>query len=340
MTAPDEPFSGGGGLLERARRLVADAEKWREQERSDLLYVPISKRMLAHITSPRRTQPVTLEVIPIEANRVELVCHEAFRFAGYHVLVESRHGPMLVNRNDIYVGGSFLKYGEFSHGETRLFEALVRPGMTVVNVGANIGAHAIRLAQICAPGVCYAFEPQRFAYQLLVANGALNSLDNLSTMRAAVGDAATERPLRVPVLDPRARQNFGGLELNASARDGEVVPVVEVDQLRLERLDLLMADVEGMEAAVLRGARETIERCLPMIYVEADRQAQRAELLALLTDFGYAAYWHAPPLFNRDNYKGETENIFENVVSLNWFCVPENRELDPSWQRVTTENLA
>lgn len=254
----------------------------------------------------------------------------------FNVLVESRHGPMLVNKNDIYVGGSFLTYGEFSHGETELFESLIKPGMVVVNVGANIGAHAVRLAQLCFPGACYAFEPQRSAWQLLVANAALHSLDNMSPMQCAVSDH--NGFVNVPLLDPRARQNFGGLELS-DEEPGQVVGCMTIDNLQLQRLNFLMADVEGMETAVLRGARETIERCLPIIYVEADRQPQQAGLLAVLEEFGYAAYWHMPPLYNPNNFFRCAENIFPNVVSINWLAVPEERDMHPSWVRVTLDQI-
>lgn len=318
-------------------RLEHDAERWREQERSAFRFVQISEAMLSQLSSAP-SEPVRIAVRPIEGNRVELVCQKAFRSAGFNALVDARHGPMLVNRHDIYVGGSFLAYGEFSHGETELFERLITPGMVVINAGANIGAHVVRQAQLCAPGLCYAFEPQRLAYQLLVANVALNSLSNVHAFRMAMSD--TPGILHVPCLDPHVRQNVGGLEMrHAEDAESEIVGAGRIDDLALPRCDFLMADVEGMEAAVLRGARETIARCLPILYVEADRQAQRPGLLAVLTEIGYAAYWHTPPLYRPDNYRAYSVDLFPNVVSLNWLCVPEERTIHESWVRVTESNL-
>ena len=55
-------------------------------------------------------------------------------------LTTCRHGPMLINRNDTVVGACLRKYGEFSPGEAGMFRQIVAPGMTVFEIGANIGA--------------------------------------------------------------------------------------------------------------------------------------------------------------------------------------------------------
>jgi hypothetical protein len=54
---------------------------------------------------------------------------------------------MMFHANDSYIGRSLDLYGEFSEGEIELFKQVVRPGMTVVDVGANIGAHTIYLSK-------------------------------------------------------------------------------------------------------------------------------------------------------------------------------------------------
>ena len=56
-------------------------------------------------------------------------------------LKDCRHGKMLFNVNDVYVGRSLQSYGEYSEGECEVFRQLIRPGMTVLELGANIGSH-------------------------------------------------------------------------------------------------------------------------------------------------------------------------------------------------------
>lgn len=254
----------------------------------------------------------------------------------FNTLVASRYGPMLVNRHDVYVGGSLLAYGEYSQGEVDLLTTLLKPGMVAVVAGAHCGAIAIPLAKHLAPGLLFAFEPQRTLCDTVIANAALNSLVNVRAMHAALG--AQRGTVAVPFLDPNASQNFGGLSLPEHPT-GEHVGVYALDDFQFQRLHLLMADVEGMEADVLRGAMQTIERCLPMLYIEADREAKRPEVLQLLTELGYAAYWHMPPLYNPNNFFRCAENIFPNVVSINWLAVPEERDMHPSWVRVTLDQI-
>lgn len=62
-------------------------------------------------------------------------------------LVESRHGWMLANLNDVYMGAAIATYGEANELELALLLALAEyPGM-VVEVGANMGIHTVPLAR-------------------------------------------------------------------------------------------------------------------------------------------------------------------------------------------------
>jgi FkbM family methyltransferase len=211
---------------------------------------------------------------------------------GFNELALCRSGLFLYNRNDAYVGTSLRKYGEFSAGEAAMFRQMVKPGMTVLEIGANIGAHTVDLSRLAWPGgVVHAFEPQRLMFQVLCANVALNSCRNVVTHQAAVG--ATGGTVLVPSLDPEARNNFGGLSL-PGAQQGETVPVVTVDGLGLPACHVIKLDVEGMETEALRGAAATIERFRPIMYVENDREARSAELIGLLQSYRYRLYWHLP----------------------------------------------
>src|SRR5690349_191029 len=93
--------------------------------------------------------------------------------------------------NDLYIGRSFDLYGEFSEGEVEVFRQLVRPGQTVLDVGANIGAHTVPLAKLVGrSGRVLAFEPQRTVYYALCGNVAQNNLDQVYCYHAAVAERA------------------------------------------------------------------------------------------------------------------------------------------------------
>lgn len=235
-------------------------------------------------------------------------------------------GWMLYHSNDWYLGGALYKYGEYSEGEVAMFRQLLSPGDVVVDAGANFGAHTVPMAQLVGfQGMVYAFEPQRLVYQGLTANIALNSLPNVITMHAGLGAAPAS--VHVPILDPTHRQSFGGVSITGQAA-GELVAVLTIDSLALAQCRLIKVDVEGMECEVLQGARETIARLKPVLYVENDRPEHSSRLIAQIQGMGYRLWWHFPPLYNANNFRGDPENIFGNIVSVNMLCLPREMAIN------------
>lgn len=244
---------------------------------------------------------------------------------GFNDIRQCRHGLLMFNRHDIYVGGSIGKYGEFSENEAILFRRIVRPGMQVIEVGANIGAHTVELSRLVgSEGSIHAFEPQRLMFQCLCANLALNQCGNVFAYQVGVGDRKGE--IYVPKVSYESSNNFGGLSLTSEKTDGEKVALERIDDLHLPGCDFLKIDVEGMECDVLEGARETIGKFRPIMYVENDRENHSKQLIELVMELGYRAWWHLPPLFSPENYFSEKENIFPGIVSINMLCLPQ--ELD------------
>lgn len=237
---------------------------------------------------------------------------------GHNEIRFCRHGVMMFNKNDRYVGRSLKVYGEFSPQEQLLLDALITPESIVYEVGANIGALTVPMAKKAK--AVYAYEPNRLNFQTLCANVALNQLTNVRAYPVAVG--RTHGEVCIPVYDPTLPGNFGALE--ARWDDGEVV-----EQIRLGLNEpqappsLIKIDVEGMELDVLQGAFALITRARPFLYVECDRDDKAEALIAYMQDvLGYRLYWHLPPLFDENNYERESANVFPGIVSKNVLGVP------------------
>ena len=231
----------------------------------------------------------------------------------------TRHGLMAYNINDLFVGRSLDCYGEYSRGETLLFAQLAAPGACVLDVGANIGALTLSLAQIVGPsGGVIAIEPQRAVYQLLCANLALNEIGNVRAIQAAAGGEAGRT--FVPVADHGKPGNFGGIEL--SNEGGEPVAVLTIDSLRLPACQFIKIDVEGHEQSVIAGAAATISRFRPVLYVENDRRHRSADLIRQIRSLDYVCYWHLPPLYHPDNFYRNPTNVFPGIVSIDMLCLP------------------
>jgi len=246
--------------------------------------------------------------------------------SGFNCLARTRHGPLVYNRHDTYIGKSLAELGEYSEDETELFRQCVRPGATVIDAGANIGAHTVPLARLAGEkGVVHAIEPQRILFQALCANVALSSLTNVRCHHAAVGEKAGS--IVVPAIDFDRPNNFGGMSLGGFS-EGERVPVITIDSLNLPRCEFLKIDVEGMELAAIRGAERTIGTLRPMLYLENDREKTSADLIEALLALGYKLFWHLPPYYSPNNYYGNRANPFGNLVSINMLGIHSSRPMD------------
>lgn len=248
---------------------------------------------------------------------------------------------MMYNVKDEYVGRSLDTYGEFSELEFGLFRQLLQPGMAALDVGANIGAHTVGMAKLVGDkGQIVAFEPQRILYQMMCGNLALNNITNVMCLMAAAGEKLGS--VTLPSIDYGKENNFGGVSLvDNSKASGETVPVLTIDSFEFPRCDFIKIDVEGMELEVLQGAAKTLARCKPFLYVENDRRHKSLPLITFLFEQGYRLYWHLPPLFNPDNFGGNAENIFGQLVSVNLLGIPKDLSVTMNdFVEVTPENAS
>jgi FkbM family methyltransferase len=233
---------------------------------------------------------------------------------------------MIYNRFDATVGRSLAELGEFAQSEVEVFQQCVRPGASVVDAGANIGAHTITLAHLVGhKGDVHALEPQRVLYQTLAGNVALSSLTQVHCHHAAVGER--EGTIFVPTFDFTKPNNFGALELG-KYEEGERVRLMTIDSLGLARCSFMKLDVSGMEAAAVRGARETLARCRPIVYVAADRPEKAPAVIEELFACGYKLYWHVPRYYDAGNYYGNEHNAFGSLAALNILGVHESVPTD------------
>jgi FkbM family methyltransferase len=250
-------------------------------------------------------------------------------------LVKGRHGWFLANRYDQYLGRALIRYGEYGEVEHAFLNSLLTSGDSIIEVGANIGSHTVGLAKTIGPsGSMIAIEAQPAIFRILCANLALNAVPNV--LPHACGCGNYRKTMVVPIIDYGMAKlhNFGEVSLDSSGV-GVPVPVVPLDDLieDISRLHLIKIDVEGMEQEVLQGGKRLIAKYRPLLYVENDRIDKSKSLIELIMSEGYRLWWHAPPLFNPDNYFGIDENDYPNVISLNMFCQP--KEATPT---LTTTN--
>lgn len=147
--------------------------------------------------------------------------------------------------------------GTYEPFEQSLFTDCLRPGDTVVDIGAHIGLYTLQAARAVGPtGRVLAFEPSADNYQLLERNVQANGYTNVTTRRLAVADRSGHLQLALSAA------NTGDHSLLSAATAGRDTETVQVSTLDDEvdggPVDVVKMDVQGAEPAVLAGAQRTL----------------------------------------------------------------------------------
>jgi FkbM family methyltransferase len=229
------------------------------------------------------------------------------------VLASTDHGPLIVNRldynhvlsGDFYgVGAQIMENGAYDPRDVFALKNLILcrrehfgDGVVALDGGANIGVHAVEWSRLMRGwGSVIAVEAQERVFYALAGNLTLHNAFNARAIWAALADTPGE--LAIPEPDYTKQGSFGSFELKARvgsefigqpidyAKPTSTVKQIMVDGLGLERLDLMKLDLEGMEAEALDGARETIARCKPILFIETIKSDKDAISQALKAE-GY-----------------------------------------------------
>jgi len=189
--------------------------------------------------------------------------------------------------------------GAYEPIEAYLFTRLVRPGLTVVDAGANVGQYTLLAASGVGPtGAVHCFEPAAANFARLEAHLVANRLTNVRANRSALWHEPAEVRLGLPA---DTVGNAGSFSVGVSALSVVAAPAEPFDayaeRTGVGRVDLVKMDIEGAEWAALRGMRRTLERDRPLLLMEVNRDACRLvgydpqefwELLVL--PLGYTAW--------------------------------------------------
>lgn len=214
------------------------------------------------------------------ASLVRRMARAAFRSGGATILAPALDGlfTVAVPASDFGVGWEILEHGTYEPHVVAFYRRCLRPGMRVLDVGANVGFHALHAASLAGPsGRVVAIEPDPVNASLLrlsvslarggapveVVEAALSDRDGEVTL-SDLGNAANSGA-RFTHPDRRAleRQVHG-----PSPRFETVRAIRWDDHFGGFAVDLVKLDVEGAEPRVLRGMERSIERHRPVIVSE------------------------------------------------------------------------
>jgi FkbM family methyltransferase len=163
----------------------------------------------------------------------------------------------------VHLTGAFYEAEELD-----LIARHFRLGGTFLDIGANVGNHALYVATFLHAARVVCLEPNPAAVTILRSNIALNGLGHVidgSYLGYGLSDKATDTAaMAVP---PR---NLGGGRIVEG--EGTIRLARADDLLAGQHVDFIKIDVEGMEMAVLAGMAELVRACRPKMFVEVDNE--------------------------------------------------------------------
>lgn len=241
----------------------------------------------------------------------QAIMRRAFRHADSTVRVHDFDGELTM---DLVLSEHMQRrifwMGYYNRDIVALLDMVTRKGMTVIDVGANIGEITLVAARRVGPnGRVLAFEPMPAVAKTLQTHLDLNRLSQVTVVREGLAD----RPGSAQIFpsskhSPSGEQNWG---LNTLYGQGALLPALGTIALTtldayleaepVQRVDIVKIDIEGSELPCLKGARQTLDRFAPLLIIEIQKDSAQAagyqpgDIIDYLREAGYRTFQRIGP---------------------------------------------
>jgi FkbM family methyltransferase len=200
-----------------------------------------------------------------------------------------------------FVSRQIYWFGIFEPVEATFFKSLIQPGMTVIDVGGNIGQYTLLSAKrIGSSGRVHTFEPATENFSILKRNVERNGFsDRVILNKAALTAEVADKQLLL-MSDGGSHciaTEAAAATVNSHMEDVHCLTLDSyVQEQGLNQIDLTKIDAEGCDFEVLKGSLNTLKSIKPPLVLEfADRvlckySTSAQEMLNFLLDLGYDAF--------------------------------------------------
>ena len=205
---------------------------------------------------------------------------------------------------------SLVFQSNYEFNETNLVKKVIKPGWTVIDVGANFGWYSIHFAQLVGQnGNVFSFEPIPETYEELNSNIKLNSCQNIKAFDFALGNKDGNISFGAPNFDGGSLVSSEFLKYSKRIQTTMRKLDDVIKEQKINKVDFIKADIEGGELNMLKGAEKLLEYFRPKILIEiVDMHCQRfghfpVDVYQFLINKGYKG------LFIGNEYTKEKANI-------------------------------
>ena len=221
-----------------------------------------------------------------------------------------------------------LEQEDWFEDEIRFLRTVLKPGQSVLDIGANYGCYTLSLAQIVgSSGAVTAVEPGSQAGSYLEQSARLNSNSNIHVIRGALG--AMDGIARL-AQSPNPELNH--LTDNNNDPTAQKVRLSKLDTIAkgspaLGNISFVKLDAEGSEFSILNGGRVVFESQSPIVMFERMHgSTANNKLIDAFESTGYRIFSLAPGLGILTPYEPSRADIF----NLNLFALKPDRIAEAS----------
>ena len=227
------------------------------------------KRLIREITLP--FVRMYIRYFPLRFGKVtffQRIAGPYFFMRPHEFSASTVHGVRVKGNARDYIQAWVYFFGLTEPSLTNWIEGSLRPGDTFVDVGANIGCHSLLASKLVGSiGSVVAIEASPSIFEVLKRNIALNRVHNVRAVNMAASDQrgvlkfyrAPSHDLGSSTTCPELGKEGYLLEAEVEAAPlGEILSPTELSHARVIKID-----VEGAEAAVVRGLAAVLDQCRP-----------------------------------------------------------------------------
>jgi FkbM family methyltransferase len=235
--------------------------------------------------------------LPLSPITEKLALKWGYRYRPEPALVKLRSGALIKTTHVDHLQLLLYYFGTFEPECLAAMHRIVKPGDTVLDVGANIGLFTLEASlSVGSGGRVIAIEAMPDHATAVMNSVRYNGMTNVEVIPVAAGDQIGEAILTLP-----RNTNYGMFTLGEVVGDVSFrVPVQRIDDIVLERrlksVNFIKMDIEGSELSALIGAEQTLRQFHPTILIELDENHLSAcgtsshEVKSFLNRLGYREF--------------------------------------------------
>ena len=199
--------------------------------------------------------------------------------------------PSGLNKGFRWICGSSIQrcwFGTYEFDKQDFVARIIKPGMTVWDVGANVGFYTLAFAGLVGKaGKVISYEPLAANVRYLLRHIELNHLRNITVIQAALSDTT-----ELLGFTATSTSSIGTLtSRNHHYLIPTLTPTAIVEAFPAFVPQIIKLDIEGAEATVLTAARSLLQEHSPDILLALHGKTQEERCVELLNELGYNLFY-------------------------------------------------